>query len=273
MKTFLPHATPRREEVHPPGGRGNYITDRRRPPAPWDPVLVADWDRTLMLHYEIDPAILRPYVPFPLDLRAGKAYVSLVAFTLRGMRPYRGGKLAAWLMRPIATHGFLNVRTYVRVGNLTGIHFITEYLNNVLSLKLGPPTFGLPYRHARLNYEHTWEIGTLRGLVGDRTTGAALTYEARLPLETPFAPARAGTLTHWLMERYTAFTARGRIRRFFHVWHAPWPETAATATIHDDSLLRAHLPWFAHARYVGANFSPGVFNVGMGRPHRLPDAG
>jgi uncharacterized protein YqjF (DUF2071 family) len=176
-------------------------------------------------------------------------------------------------MRPIATHGFLNVRTYVRVGNLTGIHFITEYLNNILSLKLGPPTFGLPYRHARISYEHTWETGTLRGLVADRTTGAALTYEAHLPPETPFIPARAGTLTHWLMERYTAFTARGRIHRFFHVWHEPWPETEVTATIHDDSLLRAHLPWFAHARYIGANFSPGVFDVGMGRPHRVANAG
>ncbi len=273
MKTFLPHATNRREEVRRPGGPGNYITDRRRPVTPWDPLLVADWDRTLMLHYEIDPAILRPYVPFPLDLRGGKAYVSLVAFTLRDMRPYRGGKLAAWLMRPIATHGFLNVRTYVRVGNMTGIHFITEYMDNILSLKLGPVTFGLPYRHADLRYEHAWETGTARGRIADRNTGAALAYEARLPHEPHFAAARAGTLTHWLMERYTAFTARGPIRRFFHVWHEPWPELPVEVTIHDDHLLREHLPWFAHARYVGANFSPGVFEVGMGRPHRVEDAG
>jgi uncharacterized protein YqjF (DUF2071 family) len=109
----------------------------------------------------------------------------------------------------------------------------------------------------------------VRGLVGDRATGTALAYEARVEAGKRFAPARPGTLTAWLMERYTAFTARGAVRRFFHVWHTPWPEMTAAATIHDDSLLRVHLPWFTHARYIGANFSPGLFGVGMGRPHRL----
>jgi uncharacterized protein YqjF (DUF2071 family) len=269
MKTTLRRETALPVEARHPRGPGNYITDRPGPGMPRDPLLVADWDRALMLHYEIDPAVLRPFVPFPLDLHEGKAYVTLVAFTMRGMRPHRGGRLAAWLMRPIATHGFLNVRTYVRVGTMTGIYFITEYLDNLLSLALGPATFGLPYRPARIHYEHAWETGTVRGLVGDRATGTTLAYEARIEMAKGFAPARAGTLTAWLMERYTAFTARGAVRRFFHVWHAPWPEMAAAVTIHDDTLLRARLPWFAHARYVGANFSPGVFGVGMGRPHRL----
>ena len=43
-----------------------------------DPLFYADWDRMLMIHYEVDPAALRPYVPFPLDLRRGKAYVTLL---------------------------------------------------------------------------------------------------------------------------------------------------------------------------------------------------
>ena len=266
----LPHReTERRVEPRHPGGIGNYVTDRRVPPWPRKPLLVADWDRTLMLHYEIDPAILRPFVPFPLDLHAGKAYVTLVAFTMRAMRPYHGGRLAAWLMRPIATHGFLNVRTYVRVGTMTGIHFITEYLDNLLSLRLGPVTFGLPYRPARINYAHAWETGALHGLVCDDATGTALAYATRVEPEPRFVPAPAGTLTAWLMERYTAFTAHRGTRRFFHVWHEPWPEKTVTVKIHDDSLLRAHLPWFGHARYIGANFSPGVRAVGMGRPHRL----
>ncbi len=269
MKALLPFATAGRETTRLPRDFGTYITDRRAPVAPREPLLVADWDRVLMLHYEIDPNVLRPLVPFPLDLRGGKAYVTLVAFTLRGLRPHRGGRLAAWLLRPIATHGFLNIRTYVRVGTMTGIYFITEYLDNRLSLRLGPPTFGLPYRHARIHYEHDGETGTLRGLVGDHATGVALAYEARLGAALRFGPAPAGSLTAWLMERYVAFTARGKKHRFFHVWHAPWPAAPVAVVIHDDSLLRAHLPWFVHARRAGAHFSPGVFDVGMGRPHRL----
>ena len=53
-------------------------------------------------------------VPFPLDLHEGRAFVSLVAFTMRDLAPRRGGRWTSWLLRPIATHEFLNVRTYVR---------------------------------------------------------------------------------------------------------------------------------------------------------------
>ena len=36
----------------------------------------------VLIHYAFDPAELQPYVPFPLDLRDGKAYVSLVSFDI-----------------------------------------------------------------------------------------------------------------------------------------------------------------------------------------------
>src|SRR5256885_11671180 len=80
---------------------------------PRDPLFLADWDRVLMIHYEVDPSELQRVVPFDLDLRDGRAYVSAVAFTMTGMRPRFGGRWLAWLTKPIATHDFLNVRTYV----------------------------------------------------------------------------------------------------------------------------------------------------------------
>jgi uncharacterized protein YqjF (DUF2071 family) len=204
MNTLLPLPLPARpadRAVHPDTGLLSAVARHRLLANRGEPLLTADWDRALMIHYEVDPAALRPIVPFPLDLRDGRAYVTLLAFTLRDMKPRRGGKLTEWLFRPIATHGFLNVRTYVRVGNETG------------------------------------------------------------------------TLSEWLMERYTAFTANGRHRRFFRVWHPTWLHTASRITVSDDSLLRNRWPWFAKARLIGANFSPGVRNVWMGRPHRLPSKG
>ena len=235
-----------------------------------EPLLTADWDRVLMVHYEMDPAALRPFVPFPLDVRDGRAYVSLVAFTMRDMKPARGGKLAEWLFRPIATHGFLNVRTYVRVGREPGIYFLTEYLDNLLSLRLGPPLFGLPYRGARLDYRHDWEDAAIGGRVSETGSGTAFEYAGHVPPAAVFTTSPAGSLTEWLMERYTAFTAHGRHRRLFRVWHTPWMHTAVNVRIVDASLLRARWPWFAKARLIGANFSPGLRNVWMGRPHRLP---
>ena len=81
---------------------------------PGEPLFYADWERVLMIHFEVDSKALQRDVPFELDQRDGRAFVSVVAFTMRGMRPRIGGRLAAWLFRPIATHDFLNVRTYVR---------------------------------------------------------------------------------------------------------------------------------------------------------------
>src|SRR3954466_8875170 len=78
-----------------------------------EPMFYARWDRAVFIHYAADPATLQREVPFELDLRDGRAFVSLVAFTLVRMRPRIGGRIGEWLLKPIATHEFLNVRTYV----------------------------------------------------------------------------------------------------------------------------------------------------------------
>ena len=92
-------------------------------------------------------------------------FVSLVAFTLVRMRPRIGGKLGEWLLKPIATHEFLNVRTYVRHRGEPGIFFLAEWLPNRLSVLLGPRSFGLPYRHGRLRYTHSRDGSIVRGSV------------------------------------------------------------------------------------------------------------
>src|SRR5690348_14618988 len=89
--------------------------DDRRPAATFRPWFRADWRDVLFVHYAIDPALLQPHVPFELDRFDGQAWVSLVAFTQAGLRPAIGGIVGVTVMRPVATHEFLNLRTYVRV--------------------------------------------------------------------------------------------------------------------------------------------------------------
>lgn len=236
-----------------------------------EPLFVADWERVLMIHFEVDAEALQRDVPFELDLREGCAFVSLVAFTMRGLRPRLGGKLAAWLFRPVATHDFLNVRTYVRRGGETGIHFLAEWLSSRLAAKLGPATFSLPYRHGRISYEHNWRQGEVRGYVADVRAGAAFAYRAGAVPGAPsgFAPCAGGSRDEWLMERYTAFNcARGR-RKFFRIWHPPWLECPAEAAVCENSLLTQNWLWFKEARLAGANFSTGFREVWMGRPHKV----
>src|SRR3954462_15313763 len=71
---------------------------------PGEPLFIADWNRVLMIHYEVDPVRLQTEVPFELDLSEGRAFVTLVAFTLRDLRLRFGGWLSSWLTKPIATH-------------------------------------------------------------------------------------------------------------------------------------------------------------------------
>jgi uncharacterized protein len=89
-----------------------------------EPLFFADWLRTLMIHYEVDAGALQRVVPFELDLRDGRAFVSAVAFTLSGMRPRIASRVTGWLLKPIATHHFLNVRTYVRVNGEIGYRIV-----------------------------------------------------------------------------------------------------------------------------------------------------
>ena len=246
---------------------------RRLLSVPGEPLFVADWDRPLMIHYEVDPVALQRVVPFELDLWDGRAFVSVVAFTLRRMRSSRGGRLTEWLLKPIATHEFLNVRTYVRQRTEVGIYFLAEWLSNRLSVAMGPAIFGLPYRLGSLEYHHPENCAelqpTLTGQVADSASGGVFAYHGVLDSRSEFTECDSGSLCEWLMERYTAFTYVGRTARFFRVWHRPWRQVPARVEVINHSLLEANWPLFASAHLVGANFSFGLRDVWMGRPHRL----
>src|SRR4051794_31582874 len=167
-----------------------------------EPMFYARWDRAVFIHYAADPATLQRVVPFELDLRDGRAFVSLVAFTLVRMRPRIGGTIGEWLLKPIATHEFLNVRTYVRHAGEPGIFFLAEWLNNRASVLLGPRSFGLPYRFGQLVYHHTDNGDALRGMAKAR--GAHLVYEGEVG-GNRFEPCEPESLAEFLLERYTAF--------------------------------------------------------------------
>jgi len=232
-----------------------------------EPLFLADWLRPVFIHYEVPAPILQHDVPFALDLHDGKAYVSLVAFTMRRMRPFRGGVLAEWLLKPIARNDFLNVRTYVRHRGEPGIYFLTEWMNNPLSVRLGPWTFGLPYRFGELNYRHKCENGAFDGNVREKTDARSFSYEGIL-IQPHFTPCPTGSLDEFLLERYTAFTSHKTTRRFFRIWHEPWKQQSIHISVNDTRLLETVWPWFADAKLIGANYSPGAHDVWMGRPHR-----
>lgn len=245
---------------------GNEAARQRLLSVPHEPLFLANWEQVLMMHFELEASELQREVPFQLDLYEGQAYVSLVAFTMRGMRPTFGGRLAALLTKPISTHPFLNVRTYVRHEAESGIYFMREWLPNPLSVALGPRTFGLPYRLARVSYAYGREF---IGRVRDAREGGELGFRAGWKSKEDFQKCEEDSLCEWLMERYTAYACARSTRRFFRVWHEPWLQKPVDLELQEKGLLEQNWSFFRKARFVGAHFSPGVFDVRMGRPHPI----
>jgi uncharacterized protein YqjF (DUF2071 family) len=228
-------------------------------------MFIADWLDVLFVHYRIAPEHLAPLVPLELDLFDGDAYVSLVAFTQSRLRPTVGGRLGEMLAWPLAHHEFLNVRTYVRRGDVRGIFFLAEWIPNRLAAFVGPRTYGLPYRLGELRYD-----GMSREI---EAAGRRLTIEAKTDMGGPPTLRVGDQLDDFLLERYTAFTCRQQIIRRFDVQHLPWPRRRVDVKLIDTSLLESRGGgWVDHAQFVCAHYSPGVRDVIIAPPRRVPRA-
>jgi uncharacterized protein YqjF (DUF2071 family) len=233
-----------------------------------EPLFHAHWDNAIFIHYETDPQELQRCVPYHLDLYEGRAFVSLVAFTMRGMRPRFGGRIGELLLKPIATHNFLNVRTYVRHKGESGIYFMSEWLSSRVAAWLGPWSFGLPYRFGRIEYQPSRGYGLAgqheqRGKV---EADAGSFHSCAIFRRNDLDVCAPGSLDEFLLERYTAFTQVAKRRRFFRIWHEPWQQVPAKIQVATDNLIHSTGPWWRDAHCTGANYSPGV-NVWMGWPH------
>ncbi len=272
MTLLTTYATPRkppaatRPSVESALALARWKQSRRRP------LMVCDWDRTVMLHYAVEPVALQRQVPFALDTFDGAAYVSLVAFTLRRLRAGFGPRGLRPLMWPGDNVAYLNVRTYVRHGRDTGIYFLAEWLNSWPSVLVGPRVYGVPCRFGRIDSRHDHEHGRWFGRVEPGDEDAALQYHGEEAASADYGPANDGTLDAFLLERYVAFTERRGTQRRFDVWHEPWPQRRAALNIDNDTLVAATGPWFDAAEYRFAHISPGVRNVWMSGPRRLKGA-
>lgn len=233
-------------------------------------MFLADWTEMVFIHYAVDPFVLRRAVPpdLKIDLYDGRAYVSLVAFTQRRLRFWRGGRFAALLTAPLATHEFLNLRTYVHADGQRAIFFLSEWIPNRLAVLIGPRAYGLPYRLARVKYRDDFDRASVAGHVST-ALGREFRFRGRYERMCPAVAAEPKTLAYFLLERYAAFTFRNGILRRFEIDHEPWPQTPLEVQIIDTSLLRQlELPIDWH-HPSSTNLSLGVFDVGISRPYNM----
>jgi len=246
------------------------VNERCAQPGAWRPLLKADWTQFVFVHYSVPPGDLAPETPLNLDCRDRRAFISLVFFRLSGMRPARfcPDFLGRTLFRPASDNWFLNVRTYVRGAAGPGIQFLVEWIDNPISFHLGPWLYGLPYRRGMFDCPAEGQSGPSSLRVTDAGAGEALEVSILHGLNGAAAVDPA-SLDGFLLEKYTAYTHRRGVSRFFHIAHPRWAVTRPTVLAIDDTLIRSSCPWFENAEMLSVHASAGFKDVAMGPPRRL----
>ncbi|MGA8013366.1 MAG: DUF2071 domain-containing protein [Candidatus Acidiferrales bacterium] len=202
--------------------------------------LTAEWRDLVMLNYEVEPRLLREYVPrgTELDSFGGKTLVSLVGF--RFLRT----KFFGWLPLPFHSNfDEVNLRFYVRRpavdGDRRGVVFIQEIVPKRAVALLARVAYGenysrFPMRHrvtsngTSKTAEYEWRLHS--GWARLHAEGAGepdLSHrlirqdEGRTTRE-PFLPAD-GSIEQFITEHYWGYSTQrdgGSVE--YHVTHPQW---------------------------------------------------
>lgn len=205
------------------------------PGAPW--LMTQTWHDLLFAHWPIDVDAVRRHVPsaFEIDLFEGRAWLGIVPFRMSNVAP-RLVPAVPW----ISAFPELNVRTYVRVGDRTGVYFFSLDATNPLAVGVARVLVHLPYFTASMTCEA--RDGWVHYRSERTSTGAPpARFTARYRAHGPAHAPREGTLEHFLTERYCLFTVDGSGDPLtLDIHHPPWPLQAAEAVIETNTMADAH---------------------------------
>lgn len=206
----------------------------RRPPG--RVVMRQDWLHLLFLHQAVDPDILRPLLPpeLELDTYQGKAYIGLIPFTMKNVHP-------VWtpVFPGLSAFHETNVRTYVTYrGGAPGVWFFSLDASSLLAVSIARFLWHLPYYLAHMELDR--QNNLVRYASKRRPSTSPCTFcIAEAELETAAAPAAAGSLEYFLVERYLLYAKRkGRLYRG-QVHHTPYSLQKAKLTRLEEDLIEA----------------------------------
>jgi uncharacterized protein YqjF (DUF2071 family) len=190
------------------------------PSGPW--LMFQSWQDLMFVHWPVPAAVLRPLVPPPLTLEEfdGTAWVAVTPFVLRGLRVRR--------LPPFPDFPEMNFRTYVRFGDVPGIHFFSLDAANRLAVAGARTFYRLPYKSAVMRVSRE---GPAIQYQSRRPNGSARLAARYHPVGPTFQPG-PGTLEHFLTERYALYVVlrSGSVLRG-DIQHPPWDLRAAEADI------------------------------------------
>ena len=176
------------------------------------------WEELLFLHWRVEAAVLQRLLPpgVVIETFDGSAWLGVVPFRMAATR-FR------WLPALPTAHTFpeLNVRTYVRVGDTSGVWFFSLDAASRLAVEGARWSFGLPYFLARMKCRREGDVVGYTSERMDRRGPAAAFAASWRALGSP-RRAAAGSLEHFFAERYCLFTTRRGVLMRGDVAHVPW---------------------------------------------------
>lgn len=161
------------------------------------------------MHWEVDPQLLRPYIPqeFSLDLFEGKAWISIVAFSMQNIRVRNAPSFPL-----ISNFGEINVRTYIKYKNQAGVYFLSMEAEKMFSAFLSKKLSDLPYEHAQMSLKPS----VYQSINKKKNNYFKVSFEALDKIEQP------SKIDLWLTERYALFHKFNQEILTYQVHHAPW---------------------------------------------------
>lgn len=120
--------------------------------------LQAQWLNLIMANYEIDPAVLKPYLPFgtELDTWQGRHYVSLVGFL------FDETKVLGMTIPGHICFEEVNLRFYVKRGEKRGVVFIKEIVPRIAITLVANTLYKEHYVTRRMKHEWIEDQSSLR---------------------------------------------------------------------------------------------------------------
>lgn len=169
-----------------------------------------EWNNALFLHWLVELSELKKFVPneLEIDLFDGKPWVSVVAFTMEKIRPKNLPSFS-----PISDFDEINIRTYVKSNNKTGVYFLSIEGGKSLSCKIAKGMSELPYRYSKIKRnENQYESNNSE--YNDKLT---IRYVVRNEI------TKKTELEKWLTERYALFQDTKKSINEFEIHHLEWP--------------------------------------------------
>lgn len=209
-----------------------------------------EWNNAVFLHYQVDLINLQKLVPkeLEIDLFEGKPWVSIVAFTMEKIRPKNLPSFP-----PISNFDEINIRTYVKSNNKTGVYFLSIEGGKNISCKVAKGISELPYRFSQITRTET-KYQSKNSEYNDK-----LTVEYKIGKELN----EKTELDKWLTERYALFQDTNKSINEFEIHHLEW-------TINEIELKKIDLdyPRFHDLIKKGPNktqYSNGVKVIAWGK--------